>query len=219
MLFRSMLSKAIESAQSKIEGFNFDARKHLLEYDDVLNHQRKIIYEKRKKILYGENDFVLEELKSIFSDSTEKVEALEKRKGELGDDKFFHSQRMLMLQAIDMLWVEHLEAMDYMRSSVRLRAYGQKDPLVEYKNEGRGLFIRMEAAIDNAIAEMALKVGGQMTEPKNEPVLEVHNSGPMIGNVSANLASSNAGSAKKEAGRNDPCPCGSGKKYKKCHGA
>ena len=136
-----------------------------------------------------------------------------------------------MLQAIDMLWVEHLEAMDYMRSSVRLRAYGQKDPLVEYKNEGRGLFIRMEAAIDNAIAEMALKVGppassanawragGQMAEPKQEPVLEIHNSDPMIGNVSANLAPSVAGSSKKEAGRNDPCPCGSGKKYKKCHGA
>ncbi len=211
-----MLSKAIESAQSKIEGFNFDARKHLLEYDDVLNHQRKIIYDRRRKILYGEDDFILEELKSIFADDTEKIEALEKRKRELGDDKFFHSQRMLMLQAVDMLWVEHLEAMDYMRSSVRLRAYGQKDPLVEYKNEGRGLFIRMEAAIDNAIAEMALKVGGQTAEPKQEPVLEIHNSGPMIGKVSANLVSS---SAKKEAGRNDPCPCGSGKKYKKCHGA
>ena len=138
---------------------------------------------------------------------------------ELGNEKFFHSQRMLMLQAIDMLWVEHLEAMDYMRSSVRLRAYGQKDPLVEYKNEGRGLFIRMEASIDNAIAEMALKVGGQMAEPKQEPVLEIHNSGSMIGKVSANLASSSAVFAKKEVGRNDPCPCGSGKKYKKCHGA
>jgi len=109
--------------------------------------------------------------------------------------------------------------MDYMRSSVRLRAYGQKDPLVEYKNEGRGLFIRMEASIDNAIAEMALKVGGQMAEPKQEPVLKIRNSGPMIGSVSTNLASSSAGSSKKEVGRNDPCPCGSGKKYKKCHGA
>ena len=111
-----------------------------------------------------------------------------------------------MLQAIDMLWVEHLEAMDYMRSSVRLRAYDQKDPLVEYKNEGRGLFVRMEASIDNAIAEMALKVGGQMNEPKQEPVLEIHNSGspigrasPMIGNVSTNLASSSAGSSKKKS--------------------
>ena len=214
-----MLSRAIESAQSKIEGFNFDARKHLLEYDDVLNHQRKIIYDRRRKILYGETDFVWEELKSIFASEPEKIEALEKRRMELGNEKFFHSQRMLMLQAIDMLWVEHLEAMDYMRSSVRLRAYGQKDPLVEYKNEGRGLFIRMEASIDNAIAEMALKVGGQMAEPKQEPILEIHNSGPMIGKVSTNLASSAAGSSKKEVGRNDPCPCGSGKKYKKCHGA
>ena len=110
-----MLSKAIESAQSKIEGFNFDARKHLLEYDDVLNHQRKIIYDRRKKILYGENDFILEELKSIFvnepaspAGGTEKIGSFGKRKAELGDDRFFHSQRMLMLQAIDMLWVEHL---------------------------------------------------------------------------------------------------------------
>ena len=109
-----------------------------------------------------------------------------------------------MLQAIDMLWVEHLEAMDYMRSSVRLRAYGQKDPLVEYKNEGRGLFVRMEASIDNAIAEMALKVGGQMAEPKQEPILEIHNSGPMIGNISTSLASSSARFRQKEVGRNDP---------------
>ena len=78
----------------------------------------------------------------------------------------------------------------------------------------------MEASIDNAIAEMALKVGGgQAEEVKQQPVIEIHNSGPMIGNVSTNLASSSAGSAKKEVGRNDPCPCGSGKKYKKCHGA
>ncbi|MEK7130883.1 MAG: preprotein translocase subunit SecA [Patescibacteria group bacterium] len=213
-----MLSKAIESAQSKIEGFNFDARKHLLEYDDVLNHQRKIVYERRKKILYGENVFVLEELRSIFSSDQEKNEALEKRRAESVDDKFFHSQRMLMLQVIDMFWVEHLEAMDYMRSSVRLRAYGQKDPLVEYKNEGLKLFRNMQASIDNAIAEMALKVGGEVAEPKKEPILEIHNSGPMIGKVSTNLSSS-PNLVKKEAGRNDPCPCGSGKKYKKCHGA
>ena len=71
-----------------------------------------------------------------------------------------------MLQVIDMFWVEHLEAMDYMRSSVRLRAYGQKDPLVEYKNEGLKLFRNMQASIDNAIAEMALKVGGEVAEPK-----------------------------------------------------
>ena len=83
-----MLSRAIESAQSKIEGFNFDARKHLLEYDDVLNHQRKIIYDRRRKILYGETDFVWEELKSIFASEPEKIEALEKKKMELGNEKF-----------------------------------------------------------------------------------------------------------------------------------
>ena len=225
-----MLAKAIESAQSKIEGFNFDARKHLLEYDDVLNHQRKIIYGRRRKILYGENDFILEELKSIFANETEKIEALEKRKAELGDDRFFHSQRMLMLQAIDMLWVEHLEAMDYMRSSVRLRAYGQKDPLVEYKNEGRGLFIRMESSIGNAIAEMALKVGGETVEPKQEPVLEIHNSGVVIGDKSSSTSDvegkfsvGRPAYAKASVGRNDPCPCGAINpitnqiyKYKKC---
>ena len=106
-----------------------------------------------------------------------------------------------------------------MRSSVRLRAYGQKDPLVEYKNEGRGLFIRMEASIDNAIAEMALKVGGQMAEPRQEPILEIHNSGSMIGKSFSQLGFFVCRFRQKEVGRNDPCPCGSGKKYKKCHGA
>ena len=125
---------------------------------------------------------------------------------------------MLMLQAIDMLWVEHLEAMDYMRSSVRLRAYGQKDPLVEYKNEGRGLFIRMEASIDNAIAEMALKVGGEIREPKQEPVLEIHNSGPMIGKVSTNLSSSAAGSSKKKLGATTLAPAAAGRNIRNVTG-
>mgnify|MGYP001617286254 FL=1 len=80
------------------------------------------------------------------------------------------------------------------------------------------MFRNMQASIDNAIAEMALKVGGEVAEPKKEPILEIHNSGPMIGKVSTNLSSS-PNLVKKEAGRNDPCPCGSGKKYKKCHGA
>ena len=95
----------------------------------------------------------------------------------------------------------------------------RKTRLVEYKNEGRGLFVRMEASIDIAIAEMALKVGGQMAEPKQEPILEIHNSAPMIGNISTILASSSAPvPPKKKLAENDPCPCGSGKKYKKCHG-
>ncbi|MCK6462270.1 MAG: preprotein translocase subunit SecA [Candidatus Pacebacteria bacterium] len=211
-----MLSRAIESAQSKIEGFNFDTRKHLLEYDDVLNHQRKIIYEKRKKILHGDKDFIIEELRTIISEQ----EALEKRKEELGEEKFFGVQRALMLQAIDMHWVEHLEAMDYLRSSVRLRAYGQRDPLVEYKNEGLRMFRDMEGGIGAAIAEMALKVGEDMRQPREQQVIEAHPSGVVIGDKPSQTSSAqNTSTASKEVGRNDPCPCGSGKKYKKCHGA
>ena len=193
-----MLSGAIESAQSKIEGFNFDTRKHLLEYDDVLNRQRKIIYDRRKKILYGDNDYIMTELKNIVDEKE-----LEKLKVELGDEKFFSAEGALMLRAIDMLWVEHLEVMDYMRSSVRLRAYGQRDPLVEYKNEGLRLFRELERSIDNAIAEMALRVGeaerGSSTPDVVKPLAR-----PTY--------------AKASVGRNDPCPCGSGKKYKKCRG-
>lgn len=181
----SLVSKAIESAQEKIEGFNFDARKHLLEYDDVMNHQRKIIYERRKKILFGDDNFIKEELGKIIP---EKVETISPEIG-----------RLMMLQAIDRVWVDHLEMMDYMRSSVRLRAYGQRDPLVEYKNEGLRMFRQLESAINNLIAEMANNIGN--IKPQ-EPVFK---------QVSNNQN-------QKQIGRNDPCLCGSGKKYKKCHG-
>ena len=214
-----LLSRAIESAQSKIEGFNFDARKHLLEYDDVLNHQRKIIYDRRKKILNGDRDYIWGELKKIIEEPE-----LENKRKELGDDKFFNIESLGMLQAIDTLWVEHLEVMDYMRSSVRLRAYGQRDPLVEYKNEGLKLFRHMERSIQVMIAETALKISEQIRAPQSQPTIEIHPSGVMIGNSQKNSsASANPSAGKNEAGRNDPCPCGAinpatGKvyKYKNC---
>jgi preprotein translocase subunit SecA len=162
-----MVSSAIEAAQSKIEGFNFDTRKHLLEYDDVMNHQRKIIYERRRKILFGDEP-----------------------------------NRLLTLQVMDMFWVDHLEMMDYMRSSVRLRAYGQRDPLVEYKNEGLRMFRQMEESIKRTIAEMVMKMGAMVSNPK-----------PQIPNPKQ-IQNLN----EQKTGRNDPCPCGSGKKYKRCHG-
>ncbi len=190
-----LVNNAIESAQSKIEGFNFDSRKHLLDYDDVMNHQRKIIYGRRRKILFGDDKYIFSELEKI-------SEEIEKKRQEMGDERFFSTMRVLMLQVIDMLWLEHLEAMDYMRSSVRLRAYGQRDPLVEYKNEGLRMFRQIESAINNTIAEMALKVGVQ---PVVQNVQNVHDS--VVHNVH------------DKVGRNDPCPCGSGKKHKKCHGA
>ena len=181
----SLVSKAIESAQEKIEGFNFDARKHLLEYDDVMNHQRKIIYERRKKILFDKDSFIKEELEKIIP---EKIESIPPEMG-----------RSLMLQAIDRVWVDHLEMMDYMRSSVRLRAYGQRDPLVEYKNEGLRMFRQLESAINNLIAEMAEKIGSQPSVVSSQ-------------NVRHSVSNKNV------VGRNDSCPCGSGKKYKKCCG-
>jgi len=192
-----IVSSAIEASQSKIEGFNFDTRKHLLEYDDVMNHQRKIIYERRRKILFSDKDYLLEELRKIIEEPE-----LEKKRQEIGDENFFKTVRFLMLQIIDMFWVDHLEMMDYMRSSVRLRAYGQRDPLVEYKNEGLRMFRQMEDSIRRTIGEMILRMGQQPIIPQNKQV-----------GLSAEAPQSRA-----RVGRNDPCPCGSGKKYKKCHG-
>ncbi len=192
-----MISRAIESAQSKIEGFNFDARKHLLEYDDVLNHQRNIIYKRRKEILSGDDDFVKEKFREICEKEGVNAEDLNKKEEELGSENFARAGKMLMLQAIDMHWMEHLEVLEYLRSSVRLRAYGQRDPLVEYKNEGMRMFRQLEEGINRTLSVMALRIGVQPVRQKSENV------GLPISN---------------KPGRNDPCPCGSGKKYKKCHG-
>ncbi len=186
-----LVSSALESAQAKIEGFNFDARKHLLEYDDVMNHQRGIIYRRRREILFGTDAYIMEELKKTVEDEAG-LQELEARLREMGDEAFFKTERALMLQAIDMLWVEHLEMMDYMRSSVRLRAYGQRDPLIEYKNEGLRMFRQLESSINGAIAKMALR------DSQKQNVRD------LVTNTD------------KKVGRNDPCPCGSGKKYKKC---
>jgi preprotein translocase subunit SecA len=193
-----MVSSAIEAAQSKIEGFNFDTRKHLLDYDDVMNHQRKIIYERRRKILFSDNNYLLEELGKIIEEAE-----LKKKQEEVGEENFFKTVRFLMLQIIDMFWVDHLEMMDYMRSSVNLRAYGQRDPLVEYKNEGLRMFRQMEESIKRTLAEMVLRMGVQPIVRKENQSFQ-----PVAG----------ATRNKAQVGRNDPCPCGSGKKYKKCHG-
>jgi preprotein translocase subunit SecA len=197
----SMISRSLESAQSKIEGLNFDSRKHLLEYDDVMSYQRNIIYDRRKKILLGDNDYLKEALYKIWEEAGLDTKKLDEKQKEIGDADFFNIQKMLMLQAIDMFWIDHLEAMDYMRSSVRLRAYGQRDPLVEYKNEGLKMFRHLEGNINHTIIETALKVGSQIAQPSKEMPIKFGND-PIKG----------------DAGRNDPCPCGSGKKHKKCCG-
>ena len=149
-----MISKQLETAQSRIEGFHFDARKQVLAYDNVLNQQRQTVYDRRSRLLQGsqeEIDAVLAEVLEIAPDAVKVIEAKKKEfSAEAWNDMF----RKLSLQMIDMLWVEHLEVMQYTRSSVVLRAYGQRDPLIEYRKEGIRLFKEMEAEVTHRIAEV-----------------------------------------------------------------
>ena len=211
-----LVSRAVESAQSKIEGLNFDLRKHLLDYDNVLNHQRDSIYRRRQALLFGG----LEAIGHFFAEAPEPPADL------TIEEKT--ALRPLILQVIDMHWVEHLEAMEYMRGSVRLRAYGQRDPLVEYKREGRRMFKDMEQQIWHNTLNLIpqVKAGLQVKSDGvvSQTMREVHESVSLITGEAAEVDSSRQSSAAPSdpaftnVGRNDPCPCGSGKKYKKCHG-
>lgn len=158
-----MVSRAVSQAQSKIEGINFDARKHLLEYDDVLNKQRLAIYAKRQELLVSQA----------------------------------HPQ---ILQALDLMWMNHLEEMDHLSESVRLRAYGQHDPLVEYRKEGHRLYQEILVRFEEWVKENSKL---QISDDKQNPKTKIPNSKNEV---------------YPGTGRNDPCLCGSGKKYKKCHG-
>lgn len=138
------VSNAIETAQKKIEGFHFDSRKHTLEYDNVLNTQRNSIYARRRTMLFSEDAEVKEFVLNLVPDR-EKFETLvEQKVKEVGEAPFWDTVRRIILHVTDLLWVEHLETMDYIRSSVNLRAYGQREPLVEYKKEGLTRFTQME---------------------------------------------------------------------------
>ncbi len=202
-----LVSKVVNEAQKKIEGFNFDARKHLLEYDDVLNKQRTAVYKKRQELLervYADGDSDLEELiKEIVLDVAE--EKLEKMRKLEKDAK--KQIGIGILSILDMLWMNHLENMEALAESVRLRAYGQHDPLVEYRRESSRLYKNLFVDFENYIKENLDKI------------LDITAKTPT--NVEGvNQRSHQRESAmRRKVGRNDPCPCGSGKKYKKCHGA
>ena len=217
-----MISKALESAQTKIEGFHFDSRRHILEFDDVLNHQRRTIYERRRKILFSDNIFLREFLEERADDIIEFKKILDERLSQLDEETFFENVRQVILQTMDMFWVEHLEMMDYMRSSVNLRAYGQRDPLVEYKKEGLNMFKQMELGINEQIFQLIPRIGEGIKLNEGEKQLnEVHESAKIIGDTNkGNIVqeNKNRGAGGQKIGRNDPCPCGNGKKYKKCHG-
>ncbi|MBL7142514.1 MAG: preprotein translocase subunit SecA [Candidatus Pacebacteria bacterium] len=195
-----MVSGAIESAQGKIEGMNFDLRKHILDYDDVMNKHREIIYKKRKEILEKADEGGLKpQILEMLKKHGQKEEDYEKKEKEFGSEKMRQVEKIVSLRILDSLWLEHLENMDHLRDSVRLRAYGQQDPLIEYKSEGHRIFQDLLKRIEAGIANTILKV--TLVEQPQQPQQPVQFSG-----------------SKKNPGRNDPCPCGSGKKFKKCHG-
>ncbi len=170
-IYNSMITRALEKAQTRIEELNFDARKHVLSYDDVLNIQRQSIYTRRRALLTGDISAIDEELTRIAESNEGFAEMIESKKKELGDG-FYPMTRRFLLQTVDFLWVEHLEAMEYLRNSVNLRAYGQRDPLVEYKKEGLKLFQTMEnsymAQVANVLPNMTT---GGVRAPKAEQVI------------------------------------------------
>ncbi|MDO8482089.1 MAG: preprotein translocase subunit SecA [bacterium] len=155
-IYNSMITKALEKAQTRIEELNFDSRGHVLAYDDVLNIQRQTIYARRRVLLVGSADAVDAELLRIGESNSEFAQIVVAKKKELGAT-FIEQARRLLLQTVDFLWVEHLEAMEYLRSSVNLRAYGQRDPLIEYKREGLKLFRTMEATYEAQVANVLPK--------------------------------------------------------------
>jgi len=218
----SLITKSLENAQTKIEGFNFDARKHVLEYDDVLNFQRITVYERRRKVLNGGMEAVKEKLAEIAQDENSQKIITEKVKA-LGEQEFYRIVRIIMLQAIDMFWVDHLEMMDYLRGSVNLRGYGQRDPLVEYKREGLGLFKEMQLAINAQIISLLPHIGAGAFQAEEEKLKETQKGMKMAGAEGKDDNVKISSKQKDEVGRNDPCPCGAinpntGKvyKYKQC---
>ena len=290
-----MVSKSIESAQHKVEGHHFDMRKHLLEYDDVLNKHREVIYRKRlevlelpaedavavKKMVVGmvedelehvvrfhtaaddEGSWDLKEIYEVAGTIFPVAEGDRKQLAEIrthaGDKKqdaeartqiieyllsladraydtleremlsemhgsrtdFLDIMRGIMLRAIDMLWVEHLDAMEHLRTGIGLRGYGQRDPLVEYKREAFRMFTELTQMIVKQVVYSVYKV--RVARKQEQSLME--RQGVMLSAPAKTAANDGEGVAieqlsvsHEKIGRNDPCPCGSGKKYKKCHG-
>jgi len=265
-----LVTKSIENAQVRVEGYNFDIRKHLLEYDDVINKQREIIYQQRHQVLSEENlkpivmDMIREELAGLVAMHTTgyaedwDLEALqaslrtimplppslfppqlggdeggaarwrklapreieeqlldlaerlyEEKERQLGAEDMRQLERLVMLRAVDSLWIRHLTSLDDLREGIGLRAYGQQDPLVAFKKEAHEMYADLLAAIQHAIVGDIYRVS-LVREPQPRPMREMRTS------VEAQRAPQPVRTAGARVGRNDPCPCGSGKKYKHC---
>jgi preprotein translocase subunit SecA len=210
----SMVTRALESAQTKIEGFNFDARKHVLEFDNVLDRQRRAVYDKRRRVLVGSKQDVANVLSELAGENQEVKDLLTKKEEQLGRDALLMLSRNIVLQTLDMLWVEHLESMEYLRGSVNLRAYGQRDPLVEYRKEGTRTYKEMEIMLAERVFQL---IEGLTTEQaQGATSLAVTPAPTPVITLNVNNSSNAQNAALKEIERNDPCPCGSGKKWKNC---
>ena len=264
------ISRAIENAQKRVEGQNFDIRKHLLDYDDVMNNQRKVIYEQRKKVLRGQDlwvdveamveeitgdllsefvgeknhpqdwnlkaleDAVFQQFKlrpnianakdltsvdAIRSLIVENVrQYLRGKEKEFGPDLMTYLMKVIMLQAIDTHWKEHLLSMDHLREGIGLRGYGQKDPVREYQREGYAMFMEMIGRIKMDTLEKLCLVRIQREEEVEE-IRQKQKQDYILSRGEDTPAHQTVKRETEKIGRNDPCPCGSGKKYKKCCGA
>ena len=191
-----MITRSLEKAQTKIEELNFDARKHVLAYDDVLNVQRQSVYGRRRALLTGDDAAIDAELLRLSENDQSLEETLASKKSEFGTS-FYPAIRRFLLQTIDLLWVDHLEAMEYLRSSVNLRAYGQRDPLVEYKKEGLKLFQAMETGYSTRAREIV----AQMTLAP-QAILPIQKEERAIREAAQAITSSGETSS-KAYGRND----------------
>ena len=196
-----------------------------MQFDDVLNEQRRSIYEKRRGLLLGDREKLDEFLESLINEHEPTQMLVDEKKQVLGEEEFYKIFRRMYLQAMDMLWVEHLEMMDYLRSSVNLRAYGQRDPLVEYKREGLILFKEMNESIEGNVLKLLPGIAAGAYVREQQKLREVHREAQAAGggNKSSGVQTPIKKSQEDKVGRNDPCPCGAinantGKvyKYKKC---
>lgn len=213
-----LISRSLETAQTKIEGFHFDSRKHVLSYDDVMTEQRKYVYGVRRDVLVNGTDGAKAYLAEIAQDDEGLSKVIAEKVATLGEEEFYRAVKRLILQVMDMMWMEHLEAMEYLKSSVNLRAYGQRDPLVEYKKEGLRLFRGLKDSVRSEILAALPAIGAGAFVKEEEKAREVVKQATEIGG-GEDAASTATPITSDKTGRNDLCPCGSGKKFKKCHGA
>ena len=264
-----MISKAIENAQRKVEAHNFEIRKQLIKYDDVMNQQREVIYKQRRESLTGKSlkpaiQEMISELSEKIADTfaDEKVlpeewdwkgvreaarhqfgfhlemdrdtldglgrdglaesilesatKIYEERETNLGSDEFRQLEQMVVLQVVDNLWKEHLLAMDHLKEGIGLRGYAQQDPLVVYKKEGFEMFMDMIERIKKETVRFLFHI--QVARPEEVAAKEKARQDQLVYSHDGEVARQPVRRSKKKVGRNAPCPCGSGKKYKKCCG-